>query len=158
MRKQIIKRWIEQGAEFTKLLGVRATARTSCITSSSRTRIGVTNQSTGSFSTDSRPKDWHRSKKRIDAHLIRRLVFGSDRAATDASADSRFPCRYVRPVPTNGSSIACWTSPQYGEHMTKYWLDLVRFADTNGVHHDHYREMTPYRDWLIRAFNRNLRL
>lgn len=46
--------------------------------------------------------------------------------------------------------------PQYGEHMTKYWLDLVRFADTNGIHHDHYREMTPYRDWVIRSFNQNL--
>ncbi|MCH2113804.1 MAG: PSD1 and planctomycete cytochrome C domain-containing protein [Pirellulales bacterium] len=46
--------------------------------------------------------------------------------------------------------------PQYGEHMAKYWLDLVRFADTNGIHHDHYREMTPYRDWVIRAFNKNL--
>lgn len=46
--------------------------------------------------------------------------------------------------------------PQYGEHMTKYWLDLVRFADTNGIHHDHYREMSPYRDWVIRAFNQNL--
>lgn len=46
--------------------------------------------------------------------------------------------------------------PHYGEHMTKYWLDLVRFADTNGIHHDHYREMTPYRDWVIRAFNQNL--
>ena len=47
-------------------------------------------------------------------------------------------------------------APQYGEHMTKYWLDLVRFADTNGIHHDHYRDMTPYRDWVIRAFNQNL--
>jgi len=47
-------------------------------------------------------------------------------------------------------------SPHYGEHMAKYWLDLVRFADTNGIHHDHYREMTPYRDWVIRAFNDNL--
>lgn len=46
---------------------------------------------------------------------------------------------------------------QYGEHMTKYWLDLVRFADTNGMHHDHYREMTPYRDWVIRSFNKNLK-
>ena len=46
--------------------------------------------------------------------------------------------------------------PQYGEHMTKYWLDLVRFSDTNGIHHDHYRELTPYRDWVIRAFNANL--
>ncbi len=47
-------------------------------------------------------------------------------------------------------------SPRYGEHMARYWLDLVRFADTNGLHHDHYREMTPYRDWVIRAFNDNL--
>lgn len=47
-------------------------------------------------------------------------------------------------------------SPNYGEHMAKYWLDLVRFADTNGIHHDHYREMTPYRDWVIRSFNENL--
>jgi hypothetical protein len=48
-------------------------------------------------------------------------------------------------------------SPRYGEHMTKYWLDLVRFADTNGGHHDLSREMSPYRDWVIRAFNNNLR-
>lgn len=46
--------------------------------------------------------------------------------------------------------------PQYGEHVARYWLDLVRFADTNGLHHDHYRDMTPYRDWTIRAFNDNL--
>lgn len=48
------------------------------------------------------------------------------------------------------------SSPHYGEHMARYWLDLVRFADTNGLHHDHYRDMTPYRDWTIRAFNTNL--
>ncbi|WP_411845434.1 PSD1 and planctomycete cytochrome C domain-containing protein [Roseibacillus persicicus] len=44
----------------------------------------------------------------------------------------------------------------YGEHMAKYWLDLVRFADTNGAHHDHFRDLTPYRDWVIRSFNENL--
>lgn len=48
------------------------------------------------------------------------------------------------------------SSPAYGEHMARYWLDLVRFADTNGLHHDHYREMTPYRDWVIRAFTDNM--
>ena len=47
-------------------------------------------------------------------------------------------------------------SPHYGEHMAKYWLDLVRFADTNGIHHDHFRDLSPYRDWVIRAFNDNL--
>ncbi|MCA8951025.1 MAG: DUF1549 domain-containing protein, partial [Planctomycetes bacterium] len=47
-------------------------------------------------------------------------------------------------------------SPHYGEQMAHYWLDLVRFADTNGVHHDHYRELSPYRDWVIRSFDQNL--
>lgn len=47
-------------------------------------------------------------------------------------------------------------SPQYGEHMTRYWLDAVRFADTHGLHLDNYREMYPYRDWVIRSFNQNM--
>lgn len=47
-------------------------------------------------------------------------------------------------------------SPHYGEHMSKYWLDLVRFADTNGIHHDHFRDLSTYRDWVIRAFNEDL--
>ncbi|QDT68733.1 hypothetical protein MalM25_16580 [Planctomycetes bacterium MalM25] len=47
-------------------------------------------------------------------------------------------------------------SDRYGEHMARYWLDLVRYADTNGLHHDHYRQMAPYRDWVIRAFNEDL--
>lgn len=45
---------------------------------------------------------------------------------------------------------------QYGEHSARYWLDLVRFADTNGMHKDYYRNFIAYRDWVIRAFNENL--
>ncbi len=45
---------------------------------------------------------------------------------------------------------------QYGEHMARYWADLVRLADTNGMHKDFYRDFSTYRDWLIRAFNDNL--
>ena len=48
------------------------------------------------------------------------------------------------------------STPQYGEHMGRYWLDMVRYADTNGMHHDHYRELSVYRDWVIRAFNANM--
>ena len=44
---------------------------------------------------------------------------------------------------------------QYGEHLARYWLDLVRFADTNGMHKDFYRNFIAYRDWVIRAFNDN---
>jgi hypothetical protein len=46
-------------------------------------------------------------------------------------------------------------SPHYGEHRGRYWLDAARYADTHGMHFDNYREMWPYRDWVIAAFNRN---
>lgn len=46
-------------------------------------------------------------------------------------------------------------SPHWGEHRGRYWLDAARYADTHGLHFDNYREMWPYRDWVIRAFNRN---
>ena len=53
-------------------------------------------------------------------------------------------------------SISCWTSPHWGEHRGRYWLDAARYADTHGIHFDNYREIWAYRDWVISAFNRNL--
>jgi mono/diheme cytochrome c family protein len=47
-------------------------------------------------------------------------------------------------------------SPRFGEHMARYWLDDARYGDTHGLHLDNYREMWPYRDWVINAFNRDL--
>ena len=48
------------------------------------------------------------------------------------------------------------SSPRYGEHRARYWLDAARYADSQGLHIDNYREMWPYRDWVINAFNRNM--
>ena len=47
-------------------------------------------------------------------------------------------------------------SPHYGEHRARYWLDAARYGDTHGIHIDNYREIWPYRDWVIAAYNRNL--
>src|SRR6185369_4643929 len=47
------------------------------------------------------------------------------------------------------------SSEHYGEHRGRYWLDAARYGDTHGLHFDNYREMWPYRDWVIGAFNRN---
>ena len=46
-------------------------------------------------------------------------------------------------------------SPHYGERLTAYWLDLVRFADTRGYHGDQHLDMSLYRDYVISAFNDN---
>ncbi|MBI3836481.1 MAG: PSD1 domain-containing protein [Planctomycetia bacterium] len=47
-------------------------------------------------------------------------------------------------------------SPQYGERMAIKWLDLARYADTNGYHVDDHRNIWKYREWVIDAFNRNM--
>ena len=47
-------------------------------------------------------------------------------------------------------------SPRFGERLATYWLDLVRYADTVGYHGDQDHAITPYRDWVIKAFNDNM--
>uniref|UniRef100_A0A7C4QR63 DUF1549 domain-containing protein n=1 Tax=Schlesneria paludicola TaxID=360056 RepID=A0A7C4QR63_9PLAN len=47
-------------------------------------------------------------------------------------------------------------SPHYGERMAVDWLDVARYADSYGFQVDRERSMWPWRDWVIRAFNRNL--
>ncbi len=44
-------------------------------------------------------------------------------------------------------------SPQYGVRWARPWLDAARYADSNGYQADQYRNVWPYRDWVIRAMN-----
>jgi hypothetical protein len=64
-------------------------------------------------------------------------------------ADSR-PDAYERLVE------ALLASPHYGERMAISWLDLVRFADTVGYHSDVDRSVSLFRDYVIRSFNDDL--
>src|SRR5688500_5709565 len=47
-------------------------------------------------------------------------------------------------------------SPHYGERWARQWLDVARYADTNGYEKDRPRNIWPYRDWVINALNRDL--
>jgi cytochrome c553 len=47
-------------------------------------------------------------------------------------------------------------SAKFGERMALDWLDVARFADTNGFQTDAYRMNWPWRDWVIQAFNDNM--
>ena len=89
------------------------------------------------------------------ATLARRLHFDltglppspdlAERLANDQSPDA-----YTRVVDE------LLASPRFGERLASYWLDLVRYADTVGYHGDQDHAITPYRDWVIKAFNDNL--
>ena len=87
--------------------------------------------------------------------LIRRLSFDltglpPSVAEVEAFVADRSPQAYERVVDR------LLASPHFGERMAIYWLDLVRYADTGGYHGDNQRDHTPYRDYVIRAFNQNL--
>jgi hypothetical protein len=87
--------------------------------------------------------------------LIRRLALDltglpPEPADVEAFAADRSPKAYENLI---GRYI---DSPRWGEHRARYWLDAARYADTHGIHVDNYREMWPYRDWVIAAFNKNM--
>ena len=47
-------------------------------------------------------------------------------------------------------------SPRYGERQARLWLDVVRYADTNGYERDEFRPLAwQYRDYVIRSFNQD---
>ncbi len=88
--------------------------------------------------------------------LIRRLYFDLiglppapadiDRFVTDESPDS-----YERLVER------LLAAPEYGERWGQHWLDLARFAETDGFEHDKVREEAwKYRDWVINALNEDV--
>lgn len=47
-------------------------------------------------------------------------------------------------------------SPHYGERWARRWLDLARYADTNGYEKDRDRSIWPYRDWVVNAINQGM--
>jgi len=47
-------------------------------------------------------------------------------------------------------------SPAYGERMASEWMDVSRYADSDGYLDDKHRDFSPWRDWVISAFNRNI--
>jgi hypothetical protein len=48
------------------------------------------------------------------------------------------------------------SNSRYGEHLARYWLDAARYGDSHGLHFDNERSIWLYREWVIKAFNRNL--
>jgi len=116
----------------------------------------------------------------LPANAIDRFVrttLSAERLAPAPEADRTTLIRRVHldltglpPTPTDVESFIRDASPQayealvervlglpaYGERMAQEWLDLARYADTYGFQSDVERDLSPWRDWVIRSFNENL--
>ncbi|MCA9014019.1 MAG: DUF1549 domain-containing protein, partial [Planctomycetaceae bacterium] len=148
----ILKKWVEQGAEFQphwafvppKQPTVPQTAN------SSWPKNNIDHFVLARLERDGL-KPAHEANRET---LIRRVAFDLtglpptlkeiDQFLSDQSPDAyaRMVDRYLN-------------SPAYGEHMARYWLDLARYADSNGYQYDTEREQWVWRDWVINAYNQN---
>ncbi|MBC7821503.1 MAG: DUF1549 domain-containing protein, partial [Planctomycetaceae bacterium] len=152
-QKDILKRWIEQGATFEQHWSFRTV-----------TRPPLPNV---------KNKAWPKSP--IDHFILARLE--SEGLLPSLEADRETLIRRVTldltGLPPTIAEIDDFLndrdenaydkvvdrllkSPHYGERMALDWLDASRFADTNGYHIDNGRDMTRWRKWVIDSFNRNL--
>lgn len=150
---ELIRRWIEQGAKWQEHWAFTAPSRPN-IPHSKETDKWARNE-VDSFIFEKMSQAGLKPSGEADRYSLGRRValdltglppnpetlkqFVSD-TAPDAYQ------QYVREL---------LASPAYGEHQARFWLDAARYGDTHGMHLDNYREIWPYRDWVIRAFNEN---
>ena len=148
--KEIIRLWIEQGANYQKHWAFEDLAK-------SELPLNETAAHPIDAFIASRLAE-HSLKLAPEAEretLIRRVAFALiglpptveevDLFLEDSSADAyeKMVDRYL-------------ASQRFGEEMARHWLDVARYADTHGMHLDNERQTWAYRDWVISAFNRNL--
>lgn len=152
-QKEILQRWIVQGATFEQHWSFRAVQRSVLPT--------VKNN------------DW--CKTPIDHFILARLQAEGLSPSPEADRETlirRITLDLTGIPPTlaeidaflNDTSPRAYetvvdrllNSPHFGERLALEWLDAARFADTNGYHIDNGRDMSLWRKWVIEAFNRNL--
>ncbi len=141
---KLLKRWLESGAKYERHWAFVAPVKT-------RIPDGA---HPVDFFIDRRLKaiGRMRSREAEPAILIRRLyldLIGIPPTIEQADAFISNPTleHYSRIVDQ------LLESPRYGERWARRWLDLARYADTNGYEKDRDRSIWPYRDWVIRAIN-----
>ncbi len=150
----LLKRWVEQGAEYQAHWAYQPLTRAQPpqVKSKERVRNPIDNFVLAKLEAEKLKPEPDADR----ATLIRRLSFDLtglppkpqdvDAFVNDKSADA-----YEKLVDR------LLGSPHFGERMAMYWLDLVRYADTRGYHGDQHQSITPYRDYVINAFNSNKR-
>ncbi|GIW86725.1 MAG: peptidyl-prolyl cis-trans isomerase [Isosphaeraceae bacterium] len=153
-QRQTLRRWIEQGAEWASHWAFEAPRRPAVPAAVSNP--GWVRTPIDAFILARLDREGLKPNPDADKEtLIRRVTLDltglpPTLAEVDAFLADDSPEAYERVVDRLLRSV------HYGEHMGRIWLDAARYGDTHGLHLDNYREMWPYRDWVVRAFNANL--
>ncbi len=146
----VLRRWIEQGAEYEQHWSFIPPRRPTLPSVSDgawcRNAIDrfVRSRLDREGLNPSPPADDHTLLRRVYLDLIGLppAPHEIDAYLADASPD-----RYERLVDR------LLARPEYGERWARPWLDLARYSDTNGYEKDRDRSIWPYRDWVIAALN-----
>jgi hypothetical protein len=149
-QKALVKRWIEEGAPYQKHWAFEPIARPPV------PELPGVRHPVDHFVRARLAEEKLQPAPEADrVTLIRRLSFDlRGLPPTPAEVDQFLADR--RPDAYERLTDRLVDSPHYGEHMAKHWLDVARYADTHGMHLDNERQMWAYRDWVVKAFNRNL--
>jgi len=151
--KAVLIKWIKQGAEYKKHWAFVPLKSTSI--PSAKQKNWVKNDIDNFILHKIEEEGLHPSKEADKETLIRRLSFdirgiSPDVKEVDAFLNDKDPKAYEKLL---DKYLA---SHHYGERMAAYWLDVARFADSHGYLDDKHHEVSPWRDWVISAYNRNI--
>ncbi len=151
---ETLRRWIESGAAYQKHWSFEAPVRSEAPVAQNKN--WALNDVDRFILAVLEAKKLHPNREAPKETLIRRVTLDltglpPTPAEVDAFLADSAPGAYERVVDR------LLKSPQYGEHMARFWLDVARYGDTHGLHLDNERSMWPYRDWVVKAFNENLR-
>ena len=150
--KAIIKKWIEQGAEYKKHWALIKPEKTEVPTVKSS--AWVNNPIDAFIAQKAEQQGLALSEQADKESLIRRVTFDlTGLPPTLAEIDNFLNDNSANAYETVVERLLA--SPHYGERMAVEWLDVARYADTHGYSTDFYRDMSPYRDWVINSFNNN---
>ncbi len=149
----LIRRWIEEGAPWEGHWSFTPPTRPAL--PSATDKSWVRNPIDRFVLARLRAEKLHPAQEADPRTLIRRLSFDLTGLPPKASEVEAFVKDHGSRAYTEAVE-ALLGSPHFGERMALYWLDLVRYSDTDGFHADNYRSVWPYRDYVIRAFNQNL--
>lgn len=149
-QKEILQRWIEEGAEYESHWSFVAPVKPSVpdvpgAENSIDAFLQARLQAEGLTPAAEASKETLIRRVTLDLTGLPPTLDEVDEFLADTSRDA-----YERLIDRLQSR------PSYGEHMGRYWLDLARYADTHGLHLDNERSMWPYRDWVVRAINQNV--